>query len=234
VPAALAILAAVMGGAPAARATVCPKMAGAEARLAEQEPRARLLWIDAHLSRTGHTARLWAWSWGVGIGASGVASLAVVPLVARGDRVDWYTSAGSAAVGVLPFLFAPLYVAADSRVLHGKVEAWRAAEREDEVCALLSDAESRLLRDADDEREQQAWWLHAGNLAFNAGVTLFLGFGFHHWTSGLINGIAGAAVGEALILTQPTQTIDDLAGYRRGELGPPAPQHLALGYAVGF
>ena len=44
---------------------------------------------------------------------------------------------------------------------------------------------------------------------------LFLGLGFHHWTSGIINGAAGAVVGEAIIFTQPTATIDDLAEYPR-------------------
>jgi hypothetical protein len=87
-----------------------------------------------------------------------------------------------------------------------------------DVCSLLADAETRLVRDAEDQRQQQRWWFHAGNLAFNAGVTLLLGLGFHHWTSGLINGGAGAVVGEALILTQPTRTIDDLRAYRAGAL----------------
>lgn len=149
-----------------------------------------------------------------------MASLAAVPFVAPGDRVDWYTSAASAAVGVIPFLVDPLDVIRDGRELHQRVAALPAEAPDDAVCALLGDAEARLVRDARDQRQQQAWYLHAGNVAFNTGVLLFLGLGFHHWESGLINGIAGAAVGEALILTQPTSSISDLEAYRKGALGP--------------
>ena len=49
-------------------------------------------------------------------------------------------------------------------------------------------------------------------------MLLFLGLGYHHWTSGIINGVSGAAVGEAIILTQPTGAIDDLGSYNRAEL----------------
>lgn len=204
-----------------AHATVtCPVyLTGANPRLAAIDGRARLTWIDDHLTAAAHQARIWGWGWGLGIGASGVASLAVVPFVSRADRIDWYTSAASAAIGVVPFLVSPLDVAKDARTLHQRLVVAAGTQQtipDADVCSLLTDAESRLVRDADNQRLQQSWWLHAGNVAFNTGVTLFLGFGFHHWESGLINGIAGAAVGEAIILTQPTRTIDDLETYRSG------------------
>ena len=49
-------------------------------------------------------------------------------------------------------------------------------------------------------------------------MLLFLGLGYHHWVSGIINGASGAAVGEAIILTQPTGSISDLRAYERGDL----------------
>ena len=208
---------------PMARAAVScpPTLAGADPRLGGIEAEARLAWIDEHLARTAARARWWTWAWGLGIGGSGVASLAVVPSVERSARVDWYTSAGSAAIGVVPLVVAPLKVVRDARELHAGLAAHApGAPPALEVCPLLADAEARLVRDAADQRDQQRWWFHAGNLAFNTGVALFLGLGFHHWTSGIINGVAGAAVGEALILTQPTGTIDDLGAYRAGQLGP--------------
>jgi len=174
------------------------------------DPRQRLDWIDQRLQRTAGDARLWAWAWGLGIGASGVASLAAVPFVAPSDRVDWYTSAGTAAIGVLPFLFSPLRAPADAPRLHAAVAALPPSDR-DAACALLAQAESTLIENARNQRDQQRWWFHAGNLAFNTGVLLFLGLGFHHWTSGIINGAAGAAVGEAIIFTQPTSSIRDAA-----------------------
>ena len=215
----LAAVVLLVVGAAASAAVRCEETSvGAGSRLAEIDGQERLAWIDARLADAGHQARVWTWGWSVGVGTSGLASLAVVPFVRRQDRVDWYTSAGSAAIGMIPFIFAPLDVTRDARELHAKIATGTAANRTHDVCRLLRDAETRMVRDAQDERLQQSWWIHVGNLAFNSGVALFLGLGFHHWTAGLINGVAGAAVGEAIILTQPTRTIDDLEAYRAGAL----------------
>ena len=75
---------------------------------------------------------------------------------------------------------------------------------------MLADAETRLVRDARNERLLSGWWSHAANVAINAGAFLFLGFGYHHWLSGAINGAAGFVIGETVIFTQPRGTIDDL------------------------
>ena len=218
---------------PPARAT-CPSIAAGGTRLDAAEARAHAEWIDARLSVTGRHASIWAWSWGAGIGASGVVSLAVVPFVAKGDRIDWYTSAGSAAFSVFPFLVAPLDVPRDAKALHRRLSALPADAPEDEVCSLLLDAETKLVHDAEDERSQQRWYVHAGNVAFNTGVLLFLGLGYHHWESGLINGLAGAAVGEALILTQPGATIGQAAAYRSGNEQTGGPRMSAIGYGARF
>ena len=176
-----------------------------------------MLWIDRRLGDEAAKARFWAHGWTIGIGAAGVGSLAAVPFVAAEDRIDWYTGAASAAIGVIPFLLSPLRVTRDAPKLHAAVAA---APLDDEarVCALLVDAEGKLAASAADARWQQGWWIHAGNVAFNTGVMLFLGLGYHHWTSGIINGVAGAVVGESIILTQPTGIIDDLDSYNRSEL----------------
>jgi hypothetical protein len=160
--------------------------------------------------------RVWTWGWGLGIGAAGVGSLAAVPFVSAGDRVDWYAGAVSAAIGVVPFLLSPLSVVHDAPRLHASLLS--PPDDDARVCLLLADAERTLAADAANQRWQQGWWIHAGNVAFNTGVMLFLGLGYHHWTSGIINGAAGAAVGEAIIFTQPTGTIDDLAAYQRANL----------------
>jgi hypothetical protein len=100
---------------------------------------------------------------------------------------------------------------------------------------VLADAEARLERDAKDQRQQQAWWLHAGNVGFNVGIALFLGLGYGHWTAGIINGAAGLVVGEAIILTQPTSSLDDLHTYRTGNIGPLAPKGTTLfRYSTSF
>jgi hypothetical protein len=213
--------------------------------LIDLSPEVRLAWIDDHLFPVARRARIWAWGWGGGIGAAGVANLAVVPFVQPQDRVDWYVGAASAAVGVIPIWLHPLAVVRDARELHERNAHLPAPAGPSGdgggICARLADAEIRLVRDAEDQAAQQRWWVHAGNLVFNTGVLLFLGLGYQHWLSGIINGAAGLVVGEALILTQPTQTIDDLATYRQaGLFGPPGATAAAgavpfgLGYRLAF
>ncbi|HXI57185.1 MAG TPA: hypothetical protein VNO55_14050 [Polyangia bacterium] len=200
-----------------ARAGACPSPAGADARLQTTDGRARLEWIDQRLSRVAGQGRVWTWGWGLGIGAAGVGSLAAVPFVSAGDRIDWYAGAVSAAIGVVPFLLSPLSVVHDAPRLHASL-ALEPLNDDARVCRLLADAERMLAADAENQRWQQGWWIHAGNIAFNTGVMLFLGLGYHHWTSGIINGVAGAVVGEAIIFTQPTGNIDDWGAYRRANL----------------
>ena len=199
-----------------AAATACPSPTGADARLRQIDSRARLAFIDRLLTDEAHRARLWAWGWGGGIGVAGVASLAAVPFVAPENRVDWYTSAASAAVGVIPFALFPLPVLHDAPGVHAAALASAGADDDARVCRWLGEAEEALARNAAAEARQRAWWVHGGNVAFNTGVLLFLGLGYHHWASAIINGATGLAVGEAIILTSPTQSIDDLAAYRRG------------------
>jgi hypothetical protein len=213
-----AVVAATVVAQPARAEVHCAAPAGASEAVAAIDGRERLRWIADHLDHEAHRGRVWAYGWGIGIGAAGVGSLAAVPFVAAGDRIDWYTSAATAAVGVLPFVISPLKVTRDAPHLRADIDAAGPSPDDAHVCALLASAEHKLADDAADEQWQQGWWIHAGNLAFNTGVLLFLGLGYHHWSSGLINGLSGAAVGETIILTQPTRIIDDAQAYERGEL----------------
>ena len=213
-----------------ARATTCAAPRGADRRVAEIDGRDRLRWIDLRLGEEAARARFWSGAWAVGIGAGGLASLAAVPFVAAGDRVDWYTGAVTAAIGVVPFLVSPLAVTRDAPVLRAAIADAPAGD-DARVCALLVDAEGRLAAGAANERWQQGWWIHAGNIAFNTGVLLFLGLGYHHWTSGIVNGAAGVLVGEAIIVTQPTGAIDDLGAYDRGLATAAGRDHARRGWA---
>ncbi len=210
----LAAVAACWGAPAAARAQArCPVPAAASAALGELEPARRLAFIDDHLSRGEKTARVWAWGWGGGIAAAGIGSLAAVPFVAPDTRVDWYTGAVSAGVGVAAFVFSPPAVLRDAPALRAEIAG---ATPGADVCPLLADAEARLVHDARDEARQGGWYIHLGNLLFNTGLGLFLGLGYHHWSAGAINAVAGAAVGEAIIFTRPTAAIDDLRAYLGG------------------
>ena len=216
-----------------ARAATCPTPPGAAASLAGVDGRERLRWIDDRLEREASKGRFWADAWAIGIGAAGLGSLAPVPFVRGSDRVDWYTSAATAAFGVIPFVVSPLAVTRDAPKLRAAIAALP-LDDDARVCRVLADAEHDLAADAADERWQRGWWIHAGNLAFNTGVLLFLGLGFHHWTSGIINGASGAVVGEAIIFTQPTGAIDAAETYDRGELPGRASDARALAWLPAF
>jgi hypothetical protein len=208
----------VVAHAALARAGIsCPPPTGAEPQLGAIDGHARLEWIDHRLSHEAPRMSLWNWGWGIGIGAAGVGTLIAAPFAAPADRIDYYTGAGAAAIGVLPFFVAPPVVIADSRELHAQLVG-APPHNDAEVCRLLADAEQKLVRSARNEHATTAWWAHVGNAVFNAGIVLFEGLGFNHWTGGLINGISGAVVGEAVIFSQPTRTIHDLAAYNRGDL----------------
>ena len=213
----LAVVAAARTGGAA-----CVAPPGAPQALANVDGRERLFWINRHLELVARRGRVWALGWGVGIGAAGAASLMAVPFVAPSNRVDWYTGAATAAVGVVPFIVSPLTVTRDGPRL-GELIATTPLADDDQTCALLAKAELMLRDDAANERRNRAWYIHVGNLAFNTGVFLFLGIGFHHWTAGAVNGLAGAAVGEAIIFTQPTGAIHAAEAYDRGDLSAAAP-----------
>jgi len=206
----------------------CPAPAWGAPELAGVDAELRLAWIDAHLARTAHQARVWTWGWGTGIAVATVANLAPLAFVSPDDRIDWYVGAATTAVGVVPLLVAPLDVVGDSRALAARLAA-RAPT--DDVCLLLADAEGKLGRDAKNQSDGRRWWLHAGNVALNTGVGLFLALGYHHWGAGVFNAVVGTAIGEAIILTQPTSSIGDLERYRAGRLGPDG---VAIGYGRAF
>ena len=215
---------------PALAATRCPTKvglgAGSGVGPAEIPAEVRLEWIDARLARVARGARRWTWGWGIALGVGTVANLAPLPWVAREDRIDWYTGAATTVIGIVPLLIAPLDVVEDSRALHARLAARAAlpapaltgSAAGADVCALVDDAETRLLRDAQNQSDGQRWWLHLGNVLLNFGVGAFLAFGYHHWGAGAWNAVGGSLIGEAIILTQPTATVGDLHAYRNGAL----------------
>jgi hypothetical protein len=182
--------------------------------LAAIDGETRIHFIDGRLAATAHRARIWTWAWGTGIIAATVGNLAPLPFVAKDERIDWYVGAGTTIVGIVPLLIAPLDVIDDARALHTRLRNEASA---DNVCRLLAYAETLLVRDAENQADGKRWWLHVGNVVLNVGVGLFLGLGYHHWGAGAWNAFGGSAIGEAIILTQPTSSIEDLRRYRDGD-----------------
>ena len=212
----VAALIAPVGARAAHAAGRCPAGAGGGAALASIDPELRLRFIDERLARTAHHAQVWTWGWGVGIGAATVGNLIPLAFVAPEDRIDWYVGAATTVIGIVPLVIAPLDVIGDSRALRARLMARSPA---DDLCALLADAETKLVRDAQNQADGQRWWLHVGNVVLNTGVGLFLALGYRHWAAGAFNAVFGTAIGEAIILTQPTSSITDLREYRSGAFG---------------
>jgi hypothetical protein len=219
--------------APAARAATCAPSAAVVAtgpRLGALDPELRLRFIDAELARSAHRAKVWTWGWGIALGVGAVANLAPLIWVPPDERVDWYTGAFTNTVGIVPLVIAPLDVIGDSRELQARL----AARGSTDVCTLLADAETRLVRDAQNQADGRRWWLHVANFALNAGVGLFLGIGFDHWRNGLFQFATGAVIGEIIIFTQPTGAIDSLRRYRDGDLAGGAAPPTTVGFSRAF
>jgi len=214
-----------------ATVAACPLPPAADAALLDIDGARRLAWIDTHLTETARRARIWTWGWGAGLVVATGANLVPLAFVPADQRIDWYVGAGTTVIGIVPLLIAPLDVIADARDLRQQIARRSGEDSDADVCRLLADAEARLARDAANQIDGQRWWLHVGNVVLNAGVGLFLGLGFHHWGAGALNAISGSVIGEAIILTQPTGSIDDLRAYRAGALGPATRQ---LSYQLQF
>lgn len=218
------VLVTLMGAVSTARAD-CPAMAGADASaLTAHGDEARLAWIEARLARTAHRARVWRNAWGIGIIGATAIDIAMIPILGdtRDHRIDFGLGAATTLPGIVPLIFFQPRVLDDQETLEA-----HAAKPGADRCTLLAEAEKLLVLDAAAQRTQRAWYMHAGNVLLNTGVVFLFG-AFGHWTSGILNGVGGALVGEAIILTEPIDQIDDLDRYRKGDLGVAPPQHAWL------
>ena len=138
-------------------------------------------------------ARTWRYTWsGVNAGFM-VGSFVAVPLVDRESRPDWIVSGVGSGVTVLATWFFPL----------------RVESAADELDALPADQRDRQfqrlrLESADDEHARVTWPWHVLNVGLSAGAGSIIAFGYHHYASGVITTVLSTALGEAQILTQPT------------------------------
>lgn len=185
-------------------------MPGADPALAMQDDDVRIAWIEARLARTAHRSTVWLHGWEIALVGGTAVNLAMLPILGdtTSNRIDFGLGAATTVVGVVPLMFWQPRVIADH-------EALELASGSLDRCALLADAERRLVAAAAAQSQQRAWYVHAGNVVLNFGVTLLFG-AFHHWTTGILSGAGGAVIGEAIIFTEPIDQIEDLANYRRG------------------
>ena len=200
----------------------CRVIDGGDLSLGHIDAATRIRFLQHSFRHAARRARVWSWTWAGAFTALTVGQLALSPAYPADARVDLYVGAASSLVGVLSLVVLPMRVMGDQRRFDARLAE---APADADLCALLADGERRLLRDAASERDGQSGLLHAGNMLLNIAAGLVLGIGFHRWSSALLNIFGGSAVGEVMLLTQPTEAVKLLSRYRRGDLSSrPAPE----------
>ena len=208
---------------------LAPSEVRAQGRTSDEQVTRRIAFIQERLERAGPSARLWWNAWfaaymtlTIGEGAAAIATSD------QGIREDSAVGAVTSALALLPmglFDFEPLDAA--SRV-HAMPEATVAERR-----LKLASAERLLRASADTERFGRSWVMHVvgGSVAVGSGLVLALVY--DRRTSGVVNALAGVAVSEAQILTQPTAAIDDWEHYSAGRgLGSTTEERTGLRVSV--
>jgi hypothetical protein len=135
----------------------------------------------------------WTWSWRVAFAADAIGEGTAALLVnSRADRISFLADAFKSTVAVGATFVFPLAAVGD----------WRSrATTDDEATALLT-------RAADKEAEGHAWPMHVLNIGFNAAVGVIAGEWSGRWSTAIAGIVAGGAVGELELFTQPTTAID--------------------------
>jgi hypothetical protein len=216
-----------------ARAADCPAPPGAPA-LASVDAEARIRFLASAFDREVRDVDLWSWSWGsIYVAAGGAQAIAAALTHDHGLRVDVTVGAVSAGIGALSLYGLPLRVTLPLR------DAGRDRMGNDR-CRVLAEYEATLESVASTQRLSGGWVPHVGNVLFNVGLALVLGWGFGRWKSAAISAGVGVVVGEANVLTQPHRMPGVLDRYRAGHLedaddrGPsPSMAFVAGGHAMG-
>jgi hypothetical protein len=209
------LLCSLCASAPAG-AVECAPIAGGDPTLGRIDAEVRLRFLRDRMRLAARKARIWSWTWAGIYSSLTVGQLALLPTADKGDQVDNYIGAAASFIGLATIVVSPLRVMSDQRWLERRMRTPAA-----DVCARLAEAEHLLVRDADSEAFGKSALVHAGNFVLNAGISLLLGLGFHHWGQAALQGLTGIAVGEAMIISQPDQSVTDLRRYRLGNLGLP-------------
>ncbi len=199
-----------------AAAQSCPVPVGADPGLAGIDARDRMHFLQRELGAQARYAALWQTTWFLARTAilAEEVTLAVLSPDAD-DRLDARITSVFAALPPIGTILFGLRVAHDGpRFLaldHLDTDASR--------CALVARGEQFLARDAANEDEQRGWLQHVLHIGGSTALFLILGVGFGHWTNAIFNGLAGIALGELQILSQPTGLVGAWEHYRHAELG---------------
>lgn len=156
---------------------------------------ARLATLKLLLDSESRRAAWWTWGWAGAYAAITVAQVVPIPFVDQDTRTDLWVGAASSVLGGVLQAVLPLRVASSEGL-------------PDDPVAALAEAERRARVGAEDERLLAGWYAHVINIGVNAVIGLVLGLGYRHWLSAGVNFGVGAALGEVVLLTQPTRLRD--------------------------
>ncbi len=178
---------------------------------------ARLAFLAKQLAAQSAEHERWAFGWGASYAVMTIGQIAVVPSFAREFDPDWWWGAATAALGLL--LVAP---ASADYLFDGQGYARRAAGASgDDTCRLIAEGERLLVSGAKAQQNNTRGYLHAVNLAVNAGLAAILVFAHQRpWWIGALNFGLGAPLGAATLFSTPRGLPDALAQYRDGASAP--------------
>ncbi|HEX4456462.1 MAG TPA: hypothetical protein VIA18_00750 [Polyangia bacterium] len=199
-----------------AQATQCRAVDGGSAALEGIDAETRLAWLDRRLRIDGQHDLLWSALWGSAYGALTVGQLALWPTSNNtSDRAEKIVGASASMIGTLSTVILPPKAIADGRWWARHYPALVGREN---PCAILNIAEQLLVRDAADDVFGEGPLVHIGNFIINGAAGLILGLGYNDWKAWGYTTIVGIVVGEIQNSTRPSESLEDLRRYRRGEL----------------
>jgi hypothetical protein len=171
---------------------------------------ARLVFITERLQAGEGAARAWYWTWTTIYGAATIGQ-AIGFFLSQDLRgqVNWATGAATTLLGTLLMLVTDFPAEYGARELsHMPVNT------PEQRKAKLKRAEELLENAASSEADGRAWFIHLGGavVSIAGGLILWLAYGF--LVDGIINTVAGIAVSEIQIWTQPTRAINDWREYQ--------------------
>ena len=217
-----------------AQATECPAVMGAKGGTASRSGEERLAWLASRFDAEAEAVDRWTLVWGGGYGLLTVGQLGLMGAFPRADQPDWYWGAISTVVGVV-FALIPLEATATAPSFRARASAATG----ENVCALVAEGERLLESGADQEAFGTAWFVHAANVLFNAGIGLVYWLGYDHLQTAIINTVIGIGLGEGTVFLQPTGLVSGWDEYR-GLRAPVKvswslfPAGLGLGFALKF
>lgn len=200
------------------------------ARPSQADVDARYAYIESALRRDAPAARLWWTGWVASYAALtvGQASFALAT-TSKGLRIDSLVGGATTLLGAVgTALTSRAAFTAPGRLAAMKADTPRARR------LRLKRAEESLRDVADSERFGRSPVSYIGAALVTLASTFVLWAGYKRYTSGWLNLLAGTAVSQIQIATQPTSGLRAWNAYRAGRFTPQAGASPGLSWSVAL